>query len=184
MEIFKTSDSIGAWHYPGDSIIRIGNVPLFSGFMYSAVGSYISHVWKIFDFRFNKFPPMLAMFIVAAAIYVNVFSHHYIWDFRYPILAVIGIMLSRTWVYYKIYEIHRRMPLLLALLLISLFIWFAENIATYCKVWFYPSQNNGWTLVSPSKITAWFLLMFISFVLIAAIRKIKTPNESLHWTEN
>ena len=51
MEIFKTG--AGAWRYPEDSLIRIGGVPLFSGFMYSTVGSYISRVWRIFDMRFT-----------------------------------------------------------------------------------------------------------------------------------
>ena len=37
MEIFKTS--IGAWVYPEPSVLRLGHVPLFTGFMYAAIGS-------------------------------------------------------------------------------------------------------------------------------------------------
>ena len=59
------------------------------------------------------------------------------------------------------------MPLLLGLTLVALFIWFAENISTFCRVWCYPDQLQGWTPVSPAKLIAWFLLMFISFSLIA-----------------
>ena len=40
MEIFKTS--VGSWLYPEPSLLRIGGVPLFSGFMYAAIGSYIA----------------------------------------------------------------------------------------------------------------------------------------------
>ena len=37
MEVFKTE--AGSWTYPEDNLLRIGGVPLFSGFMYAAVGS-------------------------------------------------------------------------------------------------------------------------------------------------
>ena len=42
MELFKTA--AGSWVYPEASILHIGSVPLFSGFMYAAVGSYIARV--------------------------------------------------------------------------------------------------------------------------------------------
>jgi uncharacterized membrane protein YoaT (DUF817 family) len=42
MEIFKTQH--GSWNYPEAGLIRIGNVPLFSGFMYASVGSYIARI--------------------------------------------------------------------------------------------------------------------------------------------
>ena len=45
MELFKTYH--GSWLYPEDSLLRIGAVPLFSGFMYAAVGSYIARVQRI-----------------------------------------------------------------------------------------------------------------------------------------
>jgi len=38
--------------------LRIMGVPLFSGFMYACVGSYMARVWRIFDFRFDRFPPL------------------------------------------------------------------------------------------------------------------------------
>ena len=51
MEIFKTS--AGSWIYPEANLLRIGGVPLFTGFMYAAVGSYLARVWRLFDFRFR-----------------------------------------------------------------------------------------------------------------------------------
>jgi uncharacterized membrane protein YoaT (DUF817 family) len=177
MEVFKTSDQIGAWNYPGEAWLRIGNVPLFAGFMYSAVGSYISRVWNIFDFRFSHFPSLWLMFVISGLIYVNFFSHHFAPDIRWPLLAVMAFILRRTFVYYRIDQVHRTMPLLLGLVLVALFIWFAENIATYCRVWFYPAQLHGWTVVSPQKITAWLLLMFISFTLVAAVRSIREMDD-------
>ena len=62
MEIFKTS--VGSWIYPEPSLLRIGGVPLFTGFMYAAIGSYIARCWRLFDFRFTR--PPAAVGAVAA----------------------------------------------------------------------------------------------------------------------
>lgn len=52
MEIFKTG--IGSWVYPEAAFFHVAGVPLFSGFMYAAVGSYIARAWRLFDFRFVR----------------------------------------------------------------------------------------------------------------------------------
>ncbi|MFX4906853.1 DUF817 family protein, partial [Acinetobacter baumannii] len=54
MEIFKTH--MGSWSYPEEAIIRIGGVPLFTGFMYASVGSYMARVMRICDMRFEHYP--------------------------------------------------------------------------------------------------------------------------------
>src|ERR1700742_89968 len=56
MELFKTSPGIGSWNYPGPAVIRLAGVPLFAGFMYSAVGSYIARAWRVFELRFTHHP--------------------------------------------------------------------------------------------------------------------------------
>ena len=56
MEIFKTH--VGSWVYPEFCYLNILGVPMFSGFMYASVGSFIARVWRIFDFRFDRFPPL------------------------------------------------------------------------------------------------------------------------------
>ena len=66
MELFKTA--AGSWQYPEASLLHIGAVPLFSGFMYAAVGSYIARVWRIFDFRYSGYPPAWSSYALAAAI--------------------------------------------------------------------------------------------------------------------
>lgn len=63
------------------------------------------------------------------------------------------------------------MPLLVAFLLTSLFIWVAENIGTWSKAWLYPNQRNGWELVSMSKLGSWYLLMIISVVLVTLVHR-------------
>lgn len=91
MEIFKTHPSIGSWSYPGEFHIGIMGVPLFAGFMYSAVGSYIARVWRIFEFRYNSYPKKIYTILIALSIYINFFSHHFIWDFRYIIIGFVLI---------------------------------------------------------------------------------------------
>ena len=176
MELFKTSDAIGSWTYPEDYIFGIANVPLFTGFMYSAVGSYIARSWRIFEFEFTYYPKFSYTVILVSLIYLNFFSHHFIWDIRWVLLGLTAILFWRTKVYFKIIKTHRNMPLLLGWFLVSLFIWLAENIATYANIWIYPNQTDVWKMVAPEKLTSWYLLMLLSFVLITMINRIDAPD--------
>lgn len=159
MEVFKTAH--GSWIYPEAGVLRVGAVPLFSGFMYAAVGSYIARVWRIFDFRFTGYPPRWATIALAAAIYINFFAHHWLPDARMILFAATGLMFLRTRIYFTVWRAPRWMPLLLGWLLVALFIWFAENIGTFSHSWRYPSQTDAWSLVPIGKIGAWYLLMII-----------------------
>ncbi len=174
MELFKTSGSIGSWHYPEPFFFGIGNVPLFAGFMYSAVGSYIARVWRIFEFRYENYPNKTGSVFLVIAIYINFFSHHYIMDFRWILLIITIAFFYKTKVHFKIIKTHRNMPLLLGWFLVAIFIWGAENIATFANIWRYPNQASGWHMVSPGKLSSWFLLMLLSFVLVTLINEIKT----------
>src|SRR5215470_13883509 len=169
MEIFKTS--VGSWIYPEPSILRIGGVPLFTGFMYAAIGSYIARTWRLFDFRFTHHPPLWALVLLALGIYVNFFAHHYVWDARVLLFALTALLCGRCWVYFKVWRVHRRMPLLVGFALVALFIWIAENVGTFTAAWMYPNQRHGWELVTTSKLGAWFLLMIISYVLVALVNR-------------
>lgn len=169
MEIFKTS--AGSWVYPEPSVLRIAGVPLFTGFMYAAVGSYIARCWRLFDFRFTRHPPLWALSVLAGAIYVNFFTHHYVADVRVLLFTVAALLLGPGWIHFKVWREHRRMPLLLGLVLVALFIWFAENIGTFTAAWVYPSQARGWHAVSIAKLGSWFLLMIISYVLVASVNR-------------
>jgi uncharacterized membrane protein YoaT (DUF817 family) len=169
MEIFKTS--VGSWVYPEPSLLRLGGVPLFTGFMYAAIGSYIARCWRLFDFRFTHHPPLWAMGLLALGIYVNFFAHHYVIDARLVLFAVTALLLGRCWVHFKVWRVHRRMPLLLGFALVALFIWLAENIGTFTAAWAYPNQRQAWELVSLGKLGAWFLLMIISYVLVALVSR-------------
>ena len=169
MEIFKTA--VGSWVYPEESFLRIGGVPLFTGFMYAAVGSYIARVWRLFDFRFSRHPPLWAVLGLAAAIYANFFLHHYWWDLRWGLFGLAALLFGRSWVYFRVWDEDRRMPLLVGYGLVALFIWFAENLGTFAGAWLYPSQKHGWAPVSFAKFGSWYLLMLISYALVALIRR-------------
>ncbi len=171
MELFKTSEAIGSWSYPEAFSIGIARVPLFAGFMYSAVGSYIARTWRTHDFRFSRYPSLHRSVALATLIYLNFFGHHFLPDIRWVLLAGVFILFGRVTVYYRILTRHRSMPILVGWGLVAVFIWFAENIATYATVWVYPSQRNGWSLVHPEKIVSWFLLMILSFVLTSLVTR-------------
>ncbi len=169
MEVFKTS--VGSWLYPEPSLLRIGGVPLFTGFMYAAVGSYLARAWRVFDMRFTAHPAMPALLGLAGLIYINFFSHHVLPDIRWLLVAASVVLFRHCWVHYRIYRVHRRMPLLLGLALVSLFIWFAENLGTFAHAWIYPHQVNGWSPVGAQKLVAWYLLMLISYALVAMVSR-------------
>jgi len=167
MEVFKTS--VGSWVYPEPSLLRIGGVPLFSGFMYASIGSYIARAWRLFDFRFTRHPSFVAMVRLAVAIYANFFTHHFMPDARLLLFAAVVLMFGRSWIYFRIRRVHRRMPLLLGFVLVASFIWLAENVGTFSAAWIYPAQRHGWSMVPLSKLGAWLLLMIISYVMVYAV---------------
>ncbi len=169
MEIFKTA--MGSWVYPEPSLLRIAGVPLFTGFMYASVGSYIARVWRLFEFRFTTHPPFWAVALLAFAVYVNFFTHHFFTDMRMALFVFAALIFGRSWVYFRVWKIYRCMPLLLGFCLVALFIWFAENMGTFARAWIYPSQAHGWSMVSWAKFGSWLLLMLISYAMVCWVNR-------------
>lgn len=176
MELFKTH--VGSWVYPESNFFRIGHVPLFSGFMYASVGSFMARSTRIMDMRYTHYPNKKITIALATVIYLNFFTHHFIPDIRILIFVFIAIAYGRTWVYYRPYRKFRRMPLLLGFALVALFIWAAENIGTFANIWVYPDQRYGWHLVHFSKYGSWLMLMIISFILVALVHSPRLPPQS------
>jgi uncharacterized membrane protein YoaT (DUF817 family) len=171
MEVFKTSPGIGSWSYAPGFKIGIMGVPLFAGFMYSAVGSYLARSWRLFSLKFSNYPKIGLTVVLAAAIYLQFFLHHFLFDMHWYLFAATIIIFFKTKVYFKVANRVYNMPLNLSFGLIAFFIWIAENIGTYFKAWAYPGQELAWYIVRPEKILAWFLLMILSFVLVSLINK-------------
>jgi uncharacterized membrane protein YoaT (DUF817 family) len=169
MELFKTS--IGSWVYPEFSYLRIGGVPLFSGFMYASVGSYMARACRGFDLRFSDHPSFVATAALSVAIYANFFLHHYLPDCRYVLIGWAAFLFRRCWVFFTIGTAVHRMPFLLAFLLISGFVWLAENVGTYSHAWLYPSQMRGWAVVSIQKWGSWFMLAIMSYVMVTLVNR-------------
>ena len=171
LEVFKTSPAIGSWSYPDAAHTKVLGVPLFAGFMYAAVGSYVIQAWRLFDLRVRHHPPHWMAALVAALIYANFFTHHYIGDYRWYLAACALGLYARSTVVFRPLDRDRSMPLLLAFVLIGFFIWIAENLGTFAGAWIYPSQAKGWHLVPFDKMGAWYLLMLISFVLVTLVHR-------------
>ncbi|MBX9707829.1 MAG: DUF817 domain-containing protein [Caulobacteraceae bacterium] len=169
MELFKTAH--GSWIYPEDSVLRIGAVPLFSGFMYAAVGSYIARVQRIFHIRVRGYPPLWTTWVLAAAIYVNFFAHHWLPDIRLALFVATALLFGQGWFWFTADRARLKMPLLLGYFLVALFIWFAENLGTFGRAWIYPGQEAGWEMVSLAKLGSWYLLMIISVVLVSLVHR-------------
>lgn len=169
MEIFKTAH--GSWIYPEHNILRIGGVPLFSGFMYACIGSYIARIWRLFEIKFIRYPPSWTTWTLAILAYINFFTHHYIVDIRLGLFAFSALIFWRTWFVFTPDQKPRYMPMLMGAVLVALFIWFAENLGTFAAAWVYPNQRDGWELVPIEKVGAWYLLMLLSFVLVTLVHK-------------
>ena len=183
MEWFKTSPAIGSWQYPGEgAIFRIYQVPLFAGFLYSAVGSYIARSWRLFDIRFEKYPPISLTVGLASLAYLNFFTHHYTFDIRWLLTAASILLFGKTKISFLTGVRRSKLPLLPVLISVAFSIWIAENIGTYARAWIYPGQESGWTLVSIQKFWAWYLLMMLSFVLVSLLHfQNRKPKSTLSW---
>jgi uncharacterized membrane protein YoaT (DUF817 family) len=173
LEAFKTSSGIRSWSYPDFAYTKVLGVPLFSGFMYAAVGSYIIQAWRLFDLRIRHHPPYWMAALLAAAIYANFFTHHYIGDYRWYLAACALGLYARTSVVFRPFDRDRTMPLLISFLLIGFFIWLAENISTFFGVWRYPNQIGAWTTVHAGKWSSWSLLVIMTFTIVANLKHIK-----------
>jgi len=173
LELYKTNPAIGSWSYPEAAFFKLGTVPLYSGFMYAAVGSYISQSWKVMRLRLTGYPPRAWSIMLSILIYGNFFTDHFLPDIRWFLIPLIFIVFWKTRVYFTVVAQERWMPLGVAFALIAFFIWIAENIATYLGAWKYPAQAIAWHAVGSEKITSWFLLVIISFFIVEFLKMVR-----------
>lgn len=173
LEVFKTSSGIKAWSYPDFAYTKVFAVPLFSGFMYAAVGSYLIQAWRLLDLRVKHHPPYWMATLIAILIYANFFTHHYIGDYRWYIASCALGLYARSSVVFRPFDRDRSMPLLLSFVLIGFFIWLAENISTFFGIWKYPNQIGAWSAVHVGKWSSWSLLVIMTFTIVANLKHIK-----------
>lgn len=173
LELFKTHPAVGSWGYPEEAFFKIATVPLFAGFMYAAVGSYIAQAWRILKLELEEVPHYGAVLALAVLIYLNFFTNYFIPDLRLVLIPAVFLLFARTRITFIVVKERRWMPLALGMCLTAFFIWVAENISTFYGAWQYPDQVHVWNVVSTNKITSWFLLVIISFILVAYLKHYK-----------
>ncbi|MGE5703221.1 MAG: DUF817 domain-containing protein [Clostridia bacterium] len=177
LEIYKTH--MGSWAYPEPAYTKIAGAPLYSGFMYASVASYLCQAWRRFDLTISGWPPAYLTVPLGLGIYLNFFTHHFIGDYRWYLTALIFVVFLRTMVGFTVNGVKLRMPLTLSFVLIAFFIWVAENIATILGAWKYPNQHEGWQLVHVSKISSWSLLVIISIIIVAQLKHVKGKRQRI-----
>ncbi|MGE7858062.1 MULTISPECIES: DUF817 domain-containing protein [Bacillus] len=170
LEVFKVH--VGSWSYPEEAWTKFFGVPLYSGFMYASVASYICQAWHRFHLRMNNWPKYIWTIPLGVMIYLNFFTHHFILDFRWILTILLFIVFVKTYVQFTVQNNSYKMPLPFSFFLIGFFIWIAENIATFFGAWQYPNQQDSWSLVHIGKISSWFLLVVISIMIVAQIKEI------------
>jgi uncharacterized membrane protein YoaT (DUF817 family) len=167
LEIYKVH--IGSWVYPDEGWATVQGVPLYAGFMYAAVGSYICQAWRRMDLRVTGYRS-LPLTLLAVALYLNFYTNHFWFDARWVIAAVLVIELRSSWVHFSLGPNRYRIPLALSFVLIGTMVWVAENAGTFLGAWRYPNQANVWELVHVGKMGSWALLVSLSFVLVATVK--------------
>lgn len=168
MEMFKVAH--GSWAYPSPALTKIYNVPLYSGFMYASVASYICQAWRNFDLKFVHWPSLPISTLLAILIYGNFFTNRYIPDLRMVIFLFLAIAFFKTSVLFNTNGRTRAMPMLLSFFLIAIFIWIGENICTFLGAWHYPHQKAGWSVVKLQIMSSWFLLVIVSVIIVAILK--------------
>ena len=168
MEVFKLAQ--GSWDYPDAGVFEIGGVPLFSGFMYGCVGSFMARVIRIFHMQFAPYPPFWATVVLAGAIYANFFTHHFVPDIRLALFAATVLMFWRTRIWFFPGAQAYWMPLPVAAFLSAFFLWIAENVGTLTQTWVYAGQGRL-DLVSLGKLGSWYLLLYVSFVTVTLVMR-------------
>lgn len=176
LELFKVH--VGSWSYPEEAFFKVGGVPLYSGFMYASVASYMIQAWRLLRLRFVRWPPAHLVVPLGALIYLNFFSNHFLPDIRFFLIVTVLLVFGRTWVAFTPLSKQRGIPLALAFLLIGIFVWFAENIATFFGAWEYPHQQDGWRVVSLHKLTSWALLVIVSMMAVVQLKHVKGSRAS------
>ena len=182
MEIFLTHPAIASWQYPQPAIFKIWTVPLFAGFMYSAVGSFFARSLRLYQISFEALPRLGNMLALALCSYLNFMTKFFIPDMRYVLFVWSIVIFRKTRLFFYLAGKQYRLPILPVLLILAFIIWIAENISTFYKIWVYPSQLYVWHMVGWGKLGSWYLLLLLSLVLVLYI--LGTRSKSGSWTLN
>lgn len=175
LEVFKVAH--GSWSYDTSGLSVVAGVPLYAGFMYASVGSYMAQAWRRMALSLHHAPPLPVQVLLAAAAYLNFFTHHYGPDLRWPITALIALAYARTRVHFSLLGQRLQMPLLTSFALIGLAVYVAENAGTFLGAWVYPQQAGGWRMVDMGKWLAWTLMVIVAFLIVSSLKRVEARLE-------
>ncbi len=171
LELFKTQGH--CWAYPESGWTKLAGVPLYSGFMYASVASYLCQAWRRLDVHLHRWPVAWMTGPLAGAIYLNFFTERWLPDARWALTTLVLLVFRRTTAGFAVRGIRYALPMPVAFGLIGFFLWVAENIATFFGAWQYPNQHGAWHLVSPAKVSSWSLLVIFTFLIVAHLKWVK-----------
>lgn len=112
LEIYKVH--FGSWSYPEEAYSKVFGVPLYSGFMYASVASYICQAWRRLHLQMYHWPKAIFVIPLGAMIYFNFFTHHFLYDFRWFLTLLLFIVFFRTFVEFSLRGVTYKMPLVLS----------------------------------------------------------------------
>ena len=135
MELFLTHPKIGSWYYPEPSIFRVATVPLFAGFMYSAVGSFLARGLRLFNVSFTDLPRLLWVSLLVIFSYANFFTKFFVPDIRNILFIASVVLFWKTRVFFQIHHKNNlqlrdtkqyQCPFLPLLLFLAFLVWLAK----------------------------------------------------------
>nr|WP_277603307.1 DUF817 family protein [Acinetobacter sp. ANC 3882] len=178
MEVFLTHPAIASWQYPQPAVFKLYTVPLFAGFMYSAVGSFFARSLRLYKVSFENLPKFSNMLCLAVLSYLNFMTKFFIPDIRVALFIWSVVIFWKTKLHFQLQQHRFEVPMLPILLLLAFLIWIAENISTFYQIWLYPSQVDAWHMVGWGKLGSWYLLLLLSLVLVLKILGTRDKNGS------
>lgn len=178
MELHKVHR--GSWSYPEEAYTKIMGVPLYAGFMYASVGSYICQAWRNLKLDTVHWPKSIYAIAVGAAIYLNFFTNAFIADLRLYIALVLIVVFWKTKFSFTLHQKVYYISALLSFAIIGFFIWLAENIATFLGAWKYAYQHTGWQIVTWHKITSWSLFVIVSIIIVGELKRLKEKRSGVN----
>ncbi len=165
MEVYKVAQ--GSWSYPEPAVLMVQGVPLYAGFMYGSVASYMCLAWKKMQLRASDWPSTPTAMTIGLLIYLQFYFPIWHLGARFVMMAIVVGVFWRARVHFDCAGQRWQMPMPVAFFLIGAMIYVAENVGTLVGAWRYPYQSQGWVIVHPTKMLAWTLLMTVSLIVVA-----------------
>ena len=156
----------GSWSYPEPALTKVLAVPLYSGFMYASVASYMLQAKRVMRLELAGMPSRWVLVVGLVAVYANFLMARLFGDVRWWIVLLLVAALWRARAVFDYGAGRVRMPVILALALIGGFVFLAENLCTALGAWVYPHQASGWRPVKAGKIVSWILMSTVAFLAI------------------